>query len=41
MNRKDVVLTLKLAWFCDVGLEECTALTKTQPKDALNMPFKH
>lgn len=39
MNRNDVVWSLKLARTCGVRLEECTALTKTQLKKALNQDF--
>lgn len=39
MNRNDVVWSLKLARNCGVRLEECTALTKIQLKDALNQDF--
>ncbi|MCU9595778.1 site-specific integrase [Caldibacillus thermolactis] len=39
MNRNDVVWALKLARYCGVRLEECTALTKTQLKEALHHDF--
>jgi|SRR5690606_10781044 len=39
MNRNDVVWSLKLARNCGVRLEECTALTKTRLKEALNQDF--
>lgn len=39
MNRNDVVWALKLARYCGVRLEECTALTKTQLKEALHQDF--
>ena len=39
MNRNDVVLSLKLARNCGVRLEECTALTRTQLKEALVQGF--
>lgn len=39
MNRNDVVWSLNLAWTCGVRLEECTALTRTQLKEALAQGF--
>ena len=39
MNRNDVVWSVKLARNCGVRLEECTALTKIQLKEALNQDF--
>jgi integrase/recombinase XerD len=39
MNRNDVVWSLNLAWTCGVRLEECTALTRTQLKEALVQGF--
>ncbi len=39
MNRNDVVWSLKLARTCGVRLEECTALIRTQLKNALNQDF--
>jgi integrase/recombinase XerD len=39
MHRNDVVWSLKLARNCGVRLEECTALTRTQLKEALVQEF--
>jgi integrase/recombinase XerD len=39
MNRDDVVWSLNLAWTCGVRLEECTALTRTQLREALAQGF--
>ncbi len=39
LNRNDVVWSLKLARNCGVRLEECTALTRTQLKEALVQGF--
>ncbi len=39
MNRNEIVWSLKLARNCGVRLEECTALTKIQLKEALNQDF--
>lgn len=39
MNRNNVVWSLNLAWTCGVRLEECTALTRTQLREALAQGF--